>query len=449
MAGIQLLKACANSKSVLSDRWYLPIELIWMGTYLQQSRHDVEILDDQLLSPDEMGKQLRAPVVGIGFNIYSAESAGDLARAAKEAGALVIVGGQAATQLATQLLRENESIDAVVRYDGEEALRRIADAIDAGCDPFSDTPNLVYRRDGQIIANPLEQVAVRDVPIPDRRLKGIDIEHYIANFATTNTSRSFSGRRVTNAHTKKGCPRNCSFCGRTDKTHRARSAQQVFDEYRYLADDFAVDYIFDHSDTWAVDPVWLEEFLLVYRREGGLDARLSVFADLRDMSTRAIEILRAVGVDTIVTGVESGNETVLQENRKHSRRTEIIERVMAVTNAGIKVEASYILGCLGETRESVRETLDLSRELRDRSLRISNYFTVTFPLPGTTIWQRLMHDPQMQEKYGHRYAFDIEQLRRDYLIRHCALGEDGYEFLVSEREKILGENNLPILEYAR
>lgn len=449
MAQIQLVKSPSHGEMVIADKWYLPLELLWIGTYVREFGHEVEILDGQLMTTEQISERLCAPIVGIGINIHSSSSLDELVRTAKNKDALVVVGGQAATQISTQLLRANENIDAVVCYDGEGAMRRIADAVDAGLDPFVDTPNVVYRRDGKIITNRVEEVPVCSVPIPDRRLKGIEMEQYIANFQTTNTFLGFDGERATNAHTKKGCPRKCSFCGRSDKMLRARTPRQAFDEYRYLVEEFGVDYIFDHSDTWALGRTWLEEFRTIYDQEGGLKARLSVFADLRDVAPCTIDNMKAVGVDTVETGIESGNEGILKENKKFMHNDDIINRVTALAKAGIKVEASYVLGVIGETRQSVRETLNLSRVLRDRARQVRNYFNIIFPLPGTLIWHLLMRDPVMRDKYGESYDFDIEQLRRDYLKRHCDLGEDAYEFLFEERRNILTENGLQVMEYAR
>jgi len=449
MAFIQLINTPSGSDSAIKDKWYVPQDLLWIGTYLKQHGHEVHILDGQTLSLNEILSQISAPIVGIGFQIYSASQIDKVIGAAKDAGSLVLVGGQAATPLAENLLSGNRDIAAVVCNDGEEALRKLADAFDECRDPFLDAPNVVYRRKGKIIRNQIEKVPLASLPIPDRRLKGIDIEQYIKNFQTTNSFLGFNGMRVTNAHTKKGCPRRCSFCGRLDKIYRSRMPQQAFDEYQYLVRDFGVDYIFDHSDSWAVSASWLEQFRAVYERQGGLKARLSVFADLRDLTPSVIADMRAVGVDTVEVGIESGDEGILRENRKFMASREIIDRVLALTKAGMKVEASYVLGILGETRESVRDTLNLSRKLRERTGRIRNYFNIIFPLPGTLIWERLLLDPEMKEKYGNDYVFDIEQLRKDYLSRHCDLGLNAYDFLMEEREEILIENGLPVMDYAR
>lgn len=449
MATFQLVKSPSQGDMVIEDKWYLPLELVWIGTYLRQFGHEVEVFDGQLRPLEWIKSRLGADVVGIGFHIHSSEAVDEIVRVAKARGALVVVGGQAATPLARQLLESNPAIDAVVCYDGEAAMRAIGDALDAGRHPFKDAPNVVYRAAGGIIANPVHEVPVSEVAIPDRRLPGIDIEEYISNFRTTNTFLGFDGTRGTNAHTKKGCPRQCSFCGRADKSLRSREPRQAFEEYRLLTEEFGVDYVFDHSDTWALDRAWLEEFRVIYEREGGLPLRLSIFADLRDVTPRLVENLKAVGVDTVETGIESGVDGILRQNRKGTTRQRIVERVSLLTKAGIKVEASYVLGILGESRESARQTIDLSRELRERTERVRNYFNIIFPLPGTLIWTKLLADPGMRDKYAKHYSFDIEELRKDYLSRHCDLGEDAYEFLFAERRAILQDNGLRVMEYAR
>jgi len=55
----------------------------------------------------------------------------------------------------------------------------------------------------------------------------------------------------------------------------------------------------------------------------------------------------------------------------------------------------------------------------------------------------------MHDRYGDAYVFDIADLRRAYLARHCNLGADAYEFLFEERSRILAENGLRVMEYAR
>src|ERR1035441_11056591 len=91
MAFIQLIKTPSRDDMVIQDKWYLPIELLWVGTHVQQRGHNVEILDGQLLSIDEITRRICAPIVGVSFQIYSACHLDAIVAAAKKAGSLVVV----------------------------------------------------------------------------------------------------------------------------------------------------------------------------------------------------------------------------------------------------------------------------------------------------------------------------------------------------------------------
>ena len=371
-----------------------------------------------------------------------------MTQAAKEKGAIVVVGGQAATQLAKQLMINNKDIDAVVKYDGEEALLQIVEALATNKDTYSNIPNLVYRKNNEIIENKIDLLDVTKLPIPDRTLKGIDMGVYLENFLISNTEKGIDGIRVTNTHSKKGCFRSCSFCARIDKKIRCKTPQQTFDEFKYLSQKFGIDYIFDHSDNWIVKD-WLREFENNYLENGGLDIKLMIFADVRDITSEVVEMLKTVRVDKVLMGIESCNEEVLFKNGKRINQDQIIGAVRLLTEKNIKVSLSYILGLMGETLRSVEETLDISTYLKNINDKIINYCNIIIPLPGSQLWDQMMSIPKLRSKYGHEYQFDMETLREDYLTHFCDLGEDPYNYLKCARDAMLSENKLQVLEYAR
>jgi radical SAM superfamily enzyme YgiQ (UPF0313 family) len=67
---------------------------------------------------------------------------------------------------------------------------------------------------------------------------------------------------------------------------------------------------------------------------------------------------------------------------------DIIEkRIHALRKSGIKVGAYFIIGFPGETREEIKETIDLALRL---PLNFG-YFSILFPLPGTKIYNDIYH----------------------------------------------------------
>ncbi|MFH0714319.1 MAG: cobalamin-dependent protein, partial [Candidatus Diapherotrites archaeon] len=280
---IQLVHAPCDEKGFLDKKWYPPLGLMSIGTYLEQAGYEVEILDGQHLSLSEIKKQISAGMVGINFNLLSTKSMKAIAQTAKNKGAFVLAGGQAATQLAKQLVIKNSDINCVVRFDGEHASKLLADKLCGKKVEFKDIPNLSYVENGNAVETRTEFLDLTTLPVPNRELNGIDLEKYIACYDKDKETRP------TSAYTQKGCPRQCSFCARIDKVVRKRTPKQAFEEYQFLSENYGINYVFEVTDTWFSDLDWLESFAKLYEKEGGLDLQIKAFADIRDINVKAVE----------------------------------------------------------------------------------------------------------------------------------------------------------------
>ncbi len=408
---IQLVQASSESKGLANEKWPIPLNLIALGTYLENSGYEVEILDGTHHELNNILERIDGDVVGIGFNIFSTQEMDRISECAKDRGSLVVVGGQAATPLAKQLLANNRNIDVVVRYDGEEALRQIADRVSSN--DFSGIPNTVYRRDGEIIEERIEELDIEKLPIPNRRI--INMEQYITSWDGDPSIRP------TNTYTKRGCDRACSFCARIHKGIRTRTPEQVFEEDKKLVEEFGVNYIFEMADTYFTDMNWLKRLREVYEYNGGLPAKYWVFCSLDDINPETVEIMKDLNVDTVCVGIESGSEEIRKNNGKNFTNKEIFEAAKRLGRTGIKLVDSYIIGLIGESEETVKETYLLSKKVAELCEVRNRGYSLILPLPGSPIWKRMMRIPELQAKYGHKYSFDTEELRRDYISHFCNL----------------------------
>jgi len=414
---IQLVKPPTDYPDILDQKWFAPLGLISIGTYLENHGHEVEILDGQHLSLDEIKARLDAPIVGSNFHIFSVDSLDEIVSTAKESGSLVVVGGQAATPLAQQLLRKNRNIDIVVRYDGEEALRQIAKRFESGSRDFKGIPNTVHRQNSGIVEEPVESLDLQRLSVPDRRIEGIDLERYTQSWDKEwDPEKRF---RPTSAYTKKGCPRRCSFCGRIDKKVRQRTPEQAFAEYKMLTEEFGINYIYELNDTHFWDKEWMREFRQVYEKEGCLDAKFWAFADVRDIDEETVAHMEAIGVYMVCVGIESGNEEIRMRNNKQFTNEQVLEVCRLLGKYGIKVSDVYILGLMGETQETIADTISLSQQVKNVCQTIDTGFCNITPLPRSTIWGEMMQIPELQRKYGNEYKFEVKEVRGDYLHYFC------------------------------
>lgn len=453
MSKIQLVSAIGDGPALQRDRWYAPLGCIWVGNYLRSRGHEVEILDGQVLSEEEILSRLRAPIIGVGHFVNSVHVADRIARAASEMGSTVIYGGQAATPLACQILERNTDVDFVVRYDGEKAMDMLANRVDGKETDLATIPNLAYRDHGKVRLTRPDKVDLETLPFPDRRIPGIQMERLIRNFALYGSEEKLGCIRPTNAYTRKGCPRRapglgCSFCARTDMSVRSRSVEQAYKEYRHLVAEFGSDYICDDSDTW-IHEEWLSGLRTIVDKNGDIGAKLRVYGDVRDINERTAALLRELGVDAVLVGMESGDEDVLRLNGKPMRQGRMLKAAELLGRNGVKLCDAYVLGLIGESEGSIMRTLDFASRVQSLCETQITYWNLVLPLPGSPIWDRMMADPRLFSKYGHEYVFDTEELRRDFIGSFCNLGQYGYDQLVEIRDGMLASASVAPGEYLR
>lgn len=428
---IQLVSAPVDAGKIplYEDGAFAPMGLIWLGSYLQHKGLSVEIIDGQHTTLSELTSKLSAPIVGINFNIQSAHSLDDVAANAKAKSSIVVVGGQAATPLAHELLT-NSNIDYVVKYDGERALELLAEGRD-----IKTIPNLVYRTNGQIVDNPVQLMDLTRLPPVDWGLRGIDTKNYWGRFQdilkTVRTNHKH--QRPLSAFTKKGCPyrqrgEGCSFCSRVDDSLRDKTPGQVYDEFSYLA-RLGADRIEEFSDSWLHDRKWLRELAKLVEVRGHLGVPVRVYADTRHIQNEEVtNLMRAIGIDGVVLGIESGNEEILRQNGKPNTAEQILRCADLLGRAGIMASPSYVLGLIGETKETVEDTFRIADEINRRVQIEMSYWSVATPYPGSKIYRLLTADPSMKAKHS-GYQLNATELERDFIDRFTDLGPKGLEFL--------------------
>ncbi|MFC1583494.1 B12-binding domain-containing radical SAM protein [Candidatus Neomarinimicrobiota bacterium] len=445
-----------RSDTILNDSGFVPIGLICLGNQLIRNGYTTEIIDTQQIHEHKIQEFIKAKIVGLNYNFFTTELLEKTAAIAKDRGATVIVGGQAATPCAVQLLKGNSHIDYVIKYAGEESLLRLVEFIYEGNGDIKEIPNLVYRDNNKIVINREKQIDDAVFAPPSRLLPGLDMKWYIHNFyAFGYPELNETKYRVTNTFSHKGCPRRnsdsgCSFCARIDKQVQMRSPIQVYSEYRYLQKEYGINYIFDDSDSW-IRPGFLRGLLDCYHEYGDLGIKLRVYGDIRDIRPSTIEYMKQLHVESILIGIESGSERILERNHKPMKKEEILRALTILAENDIKVCASYILGLIDEDEETLNETLQIAKEIEEFGNLQTNYWNMITPLPGSSIWHEMMQIPYLSEKYMDEYKFNVDELRSDYINHFCRLGNDGYGYLNSVLENVLTEMDAPdgVREYMR
>ena len=425
MKKVQLIHCPEKPTGMVEKAWYVPLNLLSIATYLRLDGHEVEMLDGQLMTAEEIAQKIDAEFVGFDLMHSSIESFDYLTKVARNKGAITIAGGHLATHLAKELLQENQDVDYVCKLGGEKAFSNLLNG--------KLHPNLAYRgaygKNHVPKCGDLISVNLGDMPIPDRKIPGIDLKKYIANFNADveNSKLELPYQRATNTYLSRGCPyrasgQGCSFCSRADMVMSCRSAEQAWEEMKYLVDDFGIECIVDFSDTF----VPLIHPLSRYVEKHGRPWKyLRIYAAVNEIARPGIiPLLKTLGVTTVLLGIESADEEVLRLNVA-PQKVHTPKKVLAVTKAlaklGIRIAPAFVLGMQGESKRSIQKTLELNRELQKIGVE-TTYSNINTPFPGARAHLKLMQIRGMRKRFGGTYRLQVEQMQKAFVKNFTSAG---------------------------
>jgi len=385
---ILLIKSPIDSKDTFIDQWNMPLDLMAVASAAIKEGCFVEILDGAITDLPSILSQIskRFDIVGVNYNVYSVRSARKILQTAREAGCFVIVGGQAATGNCDLLIQQT-FVDAVIVGDGEPAMKAFAKIPDFKHKYLQHIPNLLYKYNGMVKRTHAEEFDLYHSGLVDRTIGGLNPFDYFAEYPRSCTIQNIKCTRPSNIYAKRGCPRNCSFCARIDRSvPRVRQVELVGEEIKYLIEKYQVDYIIDHSETW-FEKNWIFQYEKYYARHlSHYDFRMFVFADIRDINSETASLMAKVNIDQTLIGIESGSPRILKRNGKYYSRDKIINAVDLLVKNNIGVYASFVIGQLDEDEESLEETYSLIKILSAYA-NVKCNCNIIVPLPHSNLWK--------------------------------------------------------------
>ena len=406
---------CLEKRRHEEDVSVVPMGLYYVGALLRENGYDVEIfnLHGMAGSPERIREILRdrAPRV-IGFSILNANRWGaiEIARIAKELdpGVTTVVGGVGATFLWEHLLTHFEEIDHAVVGEGEFPFLNLVRAMDAdGNDrhqikQVEQIKGVAFRQDGRAIKTEAQ------APIDD-----LD--------RLPNPARYFTYQHLS---LTRGCPSGCTFCGSPQLWHRRvrfHSADYFINQLSLLHDR-GVNFFYVSDDTFTLRK---DRVIAVCRGiiQRGLRISWAAISRVDTVDEDVLLWMRKAGCTQISYGVESGSERIRRRLNKNITR-EQIERAFTLTTAcGIMARAYFIYGCPGETRKTIRETMDLIRRIKP----LGAIFYILDILPGTALYEDFKQRTHLTDDIWLERIEDIPYYTRDPALPEDLMLDFGWE----------------------
>jgi anaerobic magnesium-protoporphyrin IX monomethyl ester cyclase len=377
---------------------YPSLGLLTLAAYLRDRSVDVEIVDLTFardLRPFATGLRSFAPdVVGVHTKTLTYPRALDVARRARDAGAVAVAGGpDSATRTEFYL---SSGFDVVVPGEGEGSILEIARAAAEGRD-IDGIPGTVVQRDGRLVRGPVRPL-LRDLdalPLPAWDL--IDMEAYLGQWERT------TGERRAAVLTSRGCPFDCSWCSKPTfgRSFRQQSPERVIEELRALRQRYRVDYVRFCDDVFGISRPWIDRLLTLLEEERlGLQWECLARVDL--LKPDLLHRMRSTGLARVYVGVESGSQKMLDLMNRGTRLAQVERTAAALRAEGIRQFWFLMLGYPGETLEDIEATLQLFRRFSPEEYSVS----IAVPIPGTRfhdkVRERLRGGTRRTKKEGGR-----------------------------------------------
>lgn len=281
---------------------------------------------------------------------------------------LTLAFGTHMSALPEKTLRE-EPFDFVCRGEGPQTIVPLLNALMRGTGQagFLETPGLFVRHRGSVVAPFLYEsnAGNLDVELPGQAWELLSMKRYRAHNWHLWTGDPAGG--YASVQTSLGCPFKCYFCSINAPFGGAGirywSPANVAAQIANMVAQYGITNIKIPDEMFVLNPqhVWQICNMLI---DMGLGDKLNIWAYARIdtvKDTQLLDKMRRAGFRWLGMGIESGSKHVRDGVEKGRFGDEDIRKAVdRVRAAGIAVGANYIFGLPDDTRESMRETLDLA-----------------------------------------------------------------------------------------
>ena len=185
--------------------------------------------------------------------------------------------------------------------------------------------------------------------------------------------------------TTRGCPNTCIFCDRSvfGSSCHAYSAEYVVRQMTELYHRYGIREFSFEDDTFITFKSRLQDICnrLI---ELGLDISWTCLGRVNHVTADNLRLMKRAGCWQISFGIESGSQEILSLINKRIRLDQVRQAVRLSREAGIRTKGFFILGHPGETRETMRMTIDFALELPLDDISVCHMT----PFPGTELHAR-------------------------------------------------------------
>lgn len=318
---------------------------------------------------------------------------------------LLLSGGGLASSI-PELLLAYSCFDISIIGEGENIIVEILNQLETR--DFSNVAGIAWKKnDNSIILNKMAEPIknLDSIPFPNWE-KAHLLEYFqFSGFSYKGISANKFSRRA-DLTTTRGCPHHCTFCFNVfcRSEIRMRSVDNVIAEITELIDRYEIDSVDFLDENFCCSRDRVVE-LCTKMINNNLNVKWGTAARVDNVDKELLMLMKEAGCVFILYGFETGSQTILDKMNKKISVEQSWNAFEMTENMGIDARGNLIIGHPGETKETLKESLEFQKKrycylvdkyklypnrdefLDDMKKRFS---TVSFctPYPGTQIYEK-------------------------------------------------------------
>ena len=290
---------------------------------------------------------------------------------------LFIMGGYGPTPEPEYFLKTG--CDVVCLGEGEITVSKLMENLDKKSNNLENVPGVAWLENGKLKKTPRAPLVHDLDSLPQIPYELFPMEYYRLMRMPKAKPTDF----VFPLMSARGCSFKCTFCYRMDPGYRVRSPENLLDEVELLYKKYKINYVAFQDDLLMSSVEHTEKVCKEFLKRQ-LPVKWACNGRLNYCSEELLQLMKDAGCTFINYGIESMDQTVLN-NMKKGLRPDIIERGIEDTlKVGISPGLNFIFGNIGDNKETLKKAVDFLVKYDDfaqkRTIR-----PVT-PYPGSPLY---------------------------------------------------------------
>ena len=198
---------------------------------------------------------------------------------------------------------------------------------------------------------------------------------------------------------------------------RSRSPESIVEQIKFLHITYGIRQVQFYDDTFTAAKTTCLRFCELMEKEN-LDITWVAYIRGDCFSDKIAAAMKRAGCHQVLIGVESGNPDIAKSIGKPIDRQKYIETIKIARKHDIEVRATFIIGHLGDTWETMCDTLNFAIELDVDLFQLS----ICTPYPGTQLYRDVVNQGILNSYDWNKYGqgdvlFDQKQLPKEVIFK--------------------------------